>query len=212
MPLRRSRIISAAMELIEREGLEAVSMRRLATELGCGLVALYSYVPSAEALLDGVADAVVSCIGPAPAASWEDQLVAQARAFRTAARAHPRCAAITASRPARSQARSRLRSLEHALAALRAAGLSRPDAVRTVRAFAAYALGSVLGEAGASAPSAASTPATIHGRLEPAEFPQVTDLAAELTRQEPEADFEFGLRLLVRATAALLSAEGESAA
>ncbi len=211
MPPSRSRIIGAAMDLIERDGLHAVTMQRLATALGCGVVALYSHVPSIQALLDGVADAVMSGTGvaPASAASWEDQLVAQARALREAARAHPRCAALAASRPPSSAVR--LHPLEHALAALRSAGLGKQDSVRVVRAFAAYAVGSLLREADAMAGLAGPESAVISRRLRKTEFPQVTDLAAELTRQDPDADFEFGLRLLVHATTALLPAARQTA-
>jgi AcrR family transcriptional regulator len=215
MPLTRPRIIGAAMDLIERNGADAVTMRSLATELGCGVVALYSHVPSVDALLDGVADAVAARIRPLTSAGWQDQLVAQARAFRAAARAHPRCVALAVSRPATSTAR--LRQLEYALAALRAAGIDRADAVRVVHAFAAYAVGSLLREA-STAPSTAGTvaggpePARIPRRLAAAQFPNVADLTPELTRQDPDADFEFGLRLLVRATAALLPGADQTAA
>ena len=62
MQLSRARIISAAVELIEREGVDAVSMRRIATGLGSGVMSLYNHVPSKAALLDGVAERVISSI------------------------------------------------------------------------------------------------------------------------------------------------------
>jgi AcrR family transcriptional regulator len=76
MQLTRKRIIATAMELIERDGAEAVSMQRLATELGCSVMSLYSHFPSKPALLDGVADAVMSGIEIVPAAGdcWQQQL------------------------------------------------------------------------------------------------------------------------------------------
>ena len=58
MQTTRKRIISAAIDLIERDGIEAFSMRRLAAELGCGLMSLYHHVPSRSSLLDGIAVAV----------------------------------------------------------------------------------------------------------------------------------------------------------
>ena len=89
------------MELIEAEGPQAVSMTRLATELGCGLVPLYSHVPSTSALLDGIAATIMSGVdaGPQAGAGWADQLRAQATAWRRAAGEHPRCALIAAARP-----------------------------------------------------------------------------------------------------------------
>jgi AcrR family transcriptional regulator len=62
MPLTRERIITAAVELIEREGVEAVSMRRIAGLLGSGVMSLYNHVPSKAAVLDGVAERVMSGI------------------------------------------------------------------------------------------------------------------------------------------------------
>ncbi len=204
MQLTRKLIIGAAMELIEQDGVDAVSMQRLASELGCGVVSLYHHVPSRSALLDGVADAVMSGIAvtSVPGTDWQEQVRAQARAFRQIARAHPRCAMVVVSRPASSAAI--VRPAEEALATLRAAGFGRAEAVRIVRAFVAYIVGSVL-------PAAPVSPGLAVGdddgdlrrpRLRPAEFPQVTDLAPELSSSDHEADFEFGLDLLIRAVAA----------
>src|SRR6266852_3408914 len=83
MQLTRERIIAAAVDLIERESVTAISMRRIAAELGCAVMSLYNHVPSKEALLDGVAEYVLSGIevSYSPGASWQDQVRAQARAF-----------------------------------------------------------------------------------------------------------------------------------
>jgi AcrR family transcriptional regulator len=211
MQLTRKGIISAAMELIERDGVDAVSMPRLAAELGCGVMALYNDVPSTAALLAGVGDAVMSELEFAPmdGASWQNQVRAQARAFRQMARTHPRCTMIVVSRPDSSTAR--LRPVEHALGTLRQAGFSGEDSVRIVRAFAAYILGSLLPEVGVAPGRASPDLGAAHEtanrpRLRAAEFPQLTSLAAELSTSDPDANFEFGLDLLVHATAALLPA------
>jgi AcrR family transcriptional regulator len=201
MQLSRERIVCAAAELIEREGVDAVSMRRLAAELGSGVMSLYNHVPSKAALLDGVAEWVMSGIdfSSEPGASWEDQVRAQARAFRQIARAHPRCTMVVVSRPATSAAA--MLPIEHALATLRGAGFGGEEAVRAVRAFVAYIVGSLLREVGVSpslAPPQDDPPAERRLWLDPAEFPQATSLAAELLRKDHDADFEFGLDLLVR--------------
>jgi AcrR family transcriptional regulator len=206
MQLTRKGIVAAAMDLIERDGVEAVSMRRLATELGCGVMSLYNHVPSKSALLDGVADAVVSGIEitSVPGAGWQEQVRAQARAFRRIARAHPRCTMVVVSRPPSSA--SMVRPVENALATLREAGFGGHDAVRIVRAFVAYIMGSLLREVGAVAgrPDGDSEVAEPHRPLlRPADFPQMTELSAELGTQDPDADFEFGLDLLVHAISAL---------
>lgn len=204
-PLTRKRIISAAIDLIERDGAEAVSMRRLATELGCGVMSLYNHVPSKAALLDSVADTVVSGIAApdTPGTSWDEQVRAQARAFRQIARTYPRCTMIVVSRPYTSA--SMLRPVEDALATLRAAGFAGPDAVRIVQAFISYIVGSLLREVGVAPGLGADVEGDLvrRLRLKPGEFPQVIGLVEELHESDPDTDFEFGLDLLVHAIAGL---------
>jgi AcrR family transcriptional regulator len=202
MHLTKDRIVGAAAKLIEREGVTATSMRRIAAELGCAVMSLYNHVPSKEAMLDGVAEYVLSGIevDADPAASWQEQVRAQARAFRQIARAHPRCTMLVVSRPAMSAAA--LRPFERALATLTDAGFSGADSVAMVRTFIAYVLGCLLREVGI-APSLAHPGelASQVGQPDPAAFPLLNALASELTRRDHDADFEFGLDLLVRALA-----------
>jgi AcrR family transcriptional regulator len=185
MQLNRERIITAAVELIEREGVDAVSMRRIATELGSGVMSLYNHVPSKAALLDGVAERVISSIDvtSVPGACWQDEVRAQARAFRQIARAYPRCTMVAVSRPATST--SEPTPVTRALATLRKAGFGEEDALRIVRAFVAYVVGSLLREVGVS-------PSVARQQL-PGQAPHPS--------RDHDADFEFGLGLLVRAVA-----------
>jgi AcrR family transcriptional regulator len=203
MQLTRSRIITKAIELLEAEGVEAVSMHRLATELGCSVMCLYHHVPSRCALLDGVADQVMSAIevNPMPDRSWEERLYAQARAFRKIASSYPRCVLAAVSR--RSASARTLRPAENALSALADAGFGAQDAIAIVRALIAYTVGSLVREVSV-APGLADGDGGITGRrsLRAAEFPQITQLSAELRARDPEADFDFGLALLLQAIAA----------
>jgi AcrR family transcriptional regulator len=211
MQLTRERIITTAVELIEREGVDAVSMRRIAAQLGSGVMSLYNHVPSKAALLDGVAERVMSGIdfSTQPEASWEDQVRAQARAFWHMARTYPRCTMVVISRPATSE--TSLRPMEYALGTLRSAGFGGEDAVRVVRAFVAYIVGSLVREVGVAPGLVPQRPLGHEAFLEadrpvglnPADFPQVTSLSTELMHRDHDADFEFGLNLLVRAVADL---------
>lgn len=212
MQLTYERIITAAVQLIEREGAEAVSMRRIADEFGCGVMSLYNHVPSKAAVLDGVAERVISGIdfSTPPGTSWEDQVRGQAHAFREIARVYPRCTMVVVSRPIDSAAS--LRPMEQALATLRNAGLGPEDAVRVVRTFVAFIVGTLVREVGVSPglepqrplgqdPAVLSADRPIF--LNPAEFPVVTSMSAELLNRDHDADFEFGVDLLVRAVADL---------
>jgi len=110
------------VQLIEREGAGAFSMRRIASELGTGVMSLYNYVPGRAAVLDGVAERILSGIdfSTGPGASWEEQVRAQARAFREVGRTYPRCTMVVVSRPVDSA--GSLRPIEVALATLSQAG------------------------------------------------------------------------------------------
>ena len=212
MQLTRKRIIATAMVLIEQDGIEAVSMRRLAIELGCSVMSLYDHVPSRSALLDGVTEAAMSGLetSPVPDGGWNAEIRAQARAFRQIARAHPRCAMLVVSRSPSSA--GPMRPAEEALSTVRAAGFGRQEAVRVVRAIAAYVMGSLLREVGV-APGLADDDeaAPPRPRLRAGDFPHMSDLAAELSDRDADADFEFGLDLLVNALAAMEPADARRA-
>jgi hypothetical protein len=145
-----------------------------------------------------------------PDASWEDLVRAQARAFRQALRAYPRCAMVTVSRPATSAAE--LLPMERALTLLRSAGFGEEDAVRVVRMFIGYIIGSLLREVGV-APGLVPQRPLGHDQsfleadrpvgLDPSEFPLVTSMSAEIMQRDHDADFEFGLNLLVHAISEL---------
>ncbi|NUO98811.1 MAG: TetR/AcrR family transcriptional regulator [Nonomuraea sp.] len=201
-PLSRPRIVAAAIDLIEREGADAVSMRRIAADLGVGVMSLYNHVPNKDALLNAVAETVLSGIEftDDPDAHWTDRVRAQARAFRQIAHHHPRCTMVVVSRQLHSNAG--LLPAERALATLRGAGFDGPDAVRMLRMFIAFVVGSLLREVGVT-----PTFAPVHrGTIEPAEvdatlFPEVSALAPLLAECDHEAEFEFGIELLIQAIA-----------
>lgn len=212
MQLTYERIITAAVQLIEREGPDAFTMRRIASELEAGVMSLYNYVPSKAAVLDGVAERVLSGIdySTEPGASWEDHVRSQVRAFRQIAQAYPRCTMVVVSRPVDSAAS--LRPIEHALATLRGAGFAPEDAVRVVRTFVAFVVGTLVRDVGVSPGLEPQRPLNQDQAilsadrpifLNPAEFPMVTSMSAELMNRDIDADFEFGLELLVRAVAEL---------
>jgi AcrR family transcriptional regulator len=210
----RKRIIATAMDMIERNGVAAVSMHGLATELGCSMLSLYSQVPSWSALLDGVAETLLADALVADAAiliapgGWRDYVRAHAMAFWQVARTRPRCSSLALTRPTALTAA--LRSLEVTLASLREAGFAGPESVRIVHVVAAFLVGSLQREVGESLGMRDGDAGDDRQRKRPsgAAFPYVTSLRAELARTAPDGDFEFGLELLLQACP---SDEGESA-
>lgn len=84
------KIAQTAILIADAEGLDAVSMRRLAGDLGTKATSLYRYVPSKDALLDLMADAALGEAElPQPTGIWRDDLAAIARAHRTTFHRHP---------------------------------------------------------------------------------------------------------------------------
>ncbi|MDG4797415.1 TetR/AcrR family transcriptional regulator C-terminal domain-containing protein [Micromonospora sp. WMMD1082] len=136
-PLTPPRIAEAALAVGDREGGPAMTMRRIAAELGCDPMALYRHFADREALLDAVADlALADVTAPDPRAGWEERLRHVATAIREAALRHPGAAAHVAARPPLGPHGRRLGAA--IFAALLDAGLPRPAAVRAAQALIAY--------------------------------------------------------------------------
>jgi AcrR family transcriptional regulator len=101
-PAERSRaeITGAAMRLADREGLDALSMRRLAAELGTGAASLYRYVATREDLLDLMTDETATEFAlPPPSGDWQADLLGVARQARDIMRRHPWLPALAITRP-----------------------------------------------------------------------------------------------------------------
>jgi AcrR family transcriptional regulator len=198
--LTRERIVQAAVDLIERDGTDGLSMRAVAAELGVAVMSLYNHVPNKAALLEGVAEHVVARmdLGGEGGGDWKERARGLVRAFRKVAHDYPRCMTIVLTHKIDTPVA--LRPAERALALAGDAGFDGPTAVRAMRALLAYALGAQMREVGAVKMLdhlEHATTATF-ARLDPERFPHVIALAPELARQDPETDFEFGLDLLIQ--------------
>src|SRR5262245_56092390 len=89
-PLSRDRVLSTALALADKEGIEALSMRRLASELGVVPMALYNHVSNRADLLDGIAEQVFAAVPAAdPSAPWKRRVHATALGVHRAMRQHP---------------------------------------------------------------------------------------------------------------------------
>ena len=92
------RISAQAVVIADRDGLAALSMRRLAEELGVEAMSLYHHVPSKAALLDAMADALTRGLPESPPGDWRDCLAAAGRGWRDLARRHPGAFVLLATR------------------------------------------------------------------------------------------------------------------
>ncbi|MEJ1115925.1 TetR/AcrR family transcriptional regulator C-terminal domain-containing protein [Paenarthrobacter sp. CCNWLY172] len=90
VPLNRDRVLQAAVTLADEAGLESLSMRRLAQELGVVPMALYKHVANKEELLDGMVDTIVGEIDPpVPDAPWKTVVRLRVLSARRALLRHP---------------------------------------------------------------------------------------------------------------------------
>ncbi|MFD3518930.1 TetR/AcrR family transcriptional regulator [Streptomyces sp. NPDC058653] len=185
-------IARTALELGDRSGEKAMTMRRIASELGCDPMALYRHFRSRELLLDAVADlAVADAADPDPDLAWDERITAAAHAIRAAALGHPGISFHIASRPPMGENGRRLGAAM--LTALDEAGMTPVTAVRSVQTLVAYL--------------ASSLAMAVHAGVRDERWEEVRDVVSEL----PEADapgeelfvvgsaeqFRFGLRLLL---------------
>jgi AcrR family transcriptional regulator len=152
--LSRQRILDAAVDFIDREGLPALTMRRLGGDLGVEAMALYRYVPSREELLDGVVEAVLASLHEDPdvdlagKTGWQDYLQRLAHGVRRVALAHPSVFPLIATRPpAAPWIRPPLRSLpllESFFTVMTGSGFSDEMAVVAYRGYTTFLLGHLL--------------------------------------------------------------------
>src|ERR687897_673164 len=99
-PLSRRRILEAAVRFVDREGLEALSMRKLGSELGVEAMSLYNHVPNKDALLDGMVEVLLGELEvPSERAAWEERVKEAYRGFRRLAHEHPNVFPLLVNRP-----------------------------------------------------------------------------------------------------------------
>jgi AcrR family transcriptional regulator len=170
-PLNRRRILRAALKLIDRDGLDALSMRKLGAALGVEGMALYRHVGNKERLLEGVVELLLEelDVPAADSASWTDAWHAIARSYRRLAVGHPGAFPLLALSPLTTAAR--FERAQAPVAILRRAGFSEAGAQRAFRTLLSYADGYLLRE--------------------------LADGDGELTPEEADAAFDFGIRAIL---------------
>jgi TetR/AcrR family tetracycline transcriptional repressor len=197
--LSRERVVAAARALAEREGGNAMTMRRVAAELGVLPNALYSHVEDKTALLDAVLDAVMAEIDGAPRAgeAWEDGYVRVMASTRAVLLARPALVAHFLVRPGRGPNARRLG--ERCLELLEQGGITGERAAAALQVTLVF----TLGWAGFEVGRATESDPAQRRRLSEQVFagaeglPRLQAAAAELARAPTGEHFEAGLRWLL---------------
>ena len=203
--LSRTEVLTAAVRLIDANGLEALTMRRMGEELGRDPMALYRYTPNRAALLDGVAEHVLDQLDiPTDGSEWQVELARIAHDFRALALAHPHIVPLLVTRPPMTPLGLRplgtLRPLERILHLLTNAGFPPADALHVYRTYFGFLFGSVLNElqeVGQDAEEAEYLLRLGLHRLPAGEFPHLRGLVSELVHFDGAAELDLGLKALL---------------
>lgn len=198
-PLSRERIVRVALALVDREGLNALSMRRLGAELGVVPMAIYYYIPNKDALQDAIVEAVIGEIDftmDDASASPEDRILCAAKAYRDALLAHLRAVPLVFSRQLTT--RTAMKPMEFLIGILRDAGLGPIEAFAGMNAIAASVRGAVsMVVHGRHEPPGAQALAEFDERFPPEQFPNLHATVFSAPTSFEQA-FEFGIRALAR--------------
>jgi AcrR family transcriptional regulator len=204
-------VLEAARRIADAEGVDRLTMRRLAAELGVTPNTLYTYFPHKEALLDALIDDLLAGIdaGDPAERDWRDGLVQVMGSSRRLLLAHPQLASVIIARPGLGPNAARLG--EVTLELLGRGGLEGERAVEALRVLLVYSLGFAAfqaprrqGDAGARS---ARAEATFAGLPED-RFPRMHGLARQLAGPTTDHQFHTGLRWLLEGIAAQGRQEG----
>lgn len=204
--LTRERVLRAAVELADRGGFASLTMRKLADELGVGVMSLYYYVPNKDDLVDGMIDIVFGEIEPPPAGvEWREAMRRRAFSTRAALSRHRWANGLMENRGSVGPASLALR--EGILRCLREAGFSVAETMYAYSVQDSYLYGFALQEATlpfddaeSSKKRAEETAAGVEGLKDayPYLYEMVVGHVAKVGHDFDRA-FEFGLDLILDA-------------
>ncbi|MBP0450079.1 TetR/AcrR family transcriptional regulator C-terminal domain-containing protein [Kitasatospora sp. RG8] len=204
VPLSRDRVLHTAVALADGAGIDSLSMRRLAQELGVVPMALYKHVANKDELLDGMVDAVVGEVDPPLAgAGWREAVRQRVLSARAVLLRHPWAPRVIESRPGPTPAV--LGYLDSMAGLFRGGGLSADLTHHVMHAMGSRLLGfsQELFEA-APSPEPAADPAAL--RALAGAFPHLAEIATAAAHDgssvvgpgcDDRFEFEFALDLLL---------------
>lgn len=200
MPRPRSltpdRLASAALAVIDRDGLAGLSMRAVAEELGMSTMALYRYVDDREELEALVVERVLSAVDtglPAPELPWRERIEIMVGRMRDAVGAHPAVIPLTVTH--RHRSRGVLRWSEAVLAILTDAGIEGERRVIALRGLLSYVIGAIQLE---HLGPLAGAGTDVIAQLSPDDFPFMSQTARQAREVGPDREFLGGLAALLR--------------
>jgi AcrR family transcriptional regulator len=215
--LTLDRIVAAGVKVAATEGLGAVSMSRVASELGAATMSLYRYVSAKHELLDLMVDAAIGPPPPTdPALGWREGLRGFADAYLGLLRSQPWVVRVPINTPPLTP--NQLGWMNHGLSVMRDTSLRHDERLSTIMMVSGIARNWALVTADIDAAAQAQGDTTEqamseYGRLlhllaDPARFPAVGELLQsrilETSSSRPDDDFEFGVERFLDGLQALM--------
>lgn len=201
----REYVVSAALCIVDRTGLDSLSIRSLAASIDRDPMTVYRYLPTKEALLDAIAESVLGPLVTVDATDpdWQGQLRVFARHYRELALEHPKTVILLATRPKATPlglgTTGSLKSLESVLALMITAGFTAPEALSTYRLLKSFLRGHMLSETQEMTENPDETGDRLSlalRRLPVDEFPLLSTLPPLITEYDGAHELERGLDVL----------------
>jgi AcrR family transcriptional regulator len=195
--LSRDKILASAVRLADRDGLDAVTMRRLGQSLGVEAMSLYKHVANKDAILDGLLEHVLAEVElPQPGGDWEAELRRAAISMHDALTGHPwACGLVMAPASSPNALGARIRYIEALLRTLREAGFTPTQAYYGYHALDSHAVGFTMWELGHAVPDDAVVEPLVR-QIESGAYPYLLEHARQHETDHPQSSFEFGLDLI----------------
>jgi TetR/AcrR family tetracycline transcriptional repressor len=205
VPIDQDLVVRTALRMLDEDGLERLTLRRLATELDVKAPALYWHFASKRALLDRMADAVLApavpeLAGPADPDGWPQWLEHTADVLRARLLAHPDGASLALGADL-SRAGALLRFVERTIEVLHGAGFGLADASRAAASFVWFVVGRTVEE------QALPDPAAMHRLAEAGPSILIRAMAERTAPDDRDASFRFGVRIMVAGLQSVLVRE-----
>jgi AcrR family transcriptional regulator len=193
--------LEAALHLIDQEGLESFSMRKLGALLGVEAMAIYNHIENKRAVFDGVIELLIAQapLPVPPNATPREELWAMAHAFRDVLRAHPRVLPLVATSPLRTSAS--LAMLDRLLETLHRAQITGVHSIYALQCLVGFIVGHTLIGTGTQAiPGLEPGPngPTVWQNFPAEQYPRLHTLLPDLAQWSADQEFDFGLQALLQ--------------
>jgi AcrR family transcriptional regulator len=207
VPLSKERVLQAAIAIADREGIDSLTMRRLAQKLGVEAMSLYYYVPNKDAIIAGIVDMVVSEIDLPSGANWKTAIRNSAISYHQALARHPWATNVMR----KTFGSPQLRLMDSILRQLREGGFSAEVTYHAYHALDSHILGSTMWEAGFAAVKndLAKLAEAFLKQIPIEEYPYFSEHARQhMTKAvRGKSTFEFGLDLILDSLEKIRGAE-----